>query len=99
MRRLDRRRAISFVDVTSQPSDLPAARWNLLSRLHVSENGHLVSGASAFAALWRAIPLLRPLGLLARNPIVLALLERAYGAFLQVRPRLQRLMIRASREP
>ena len=43
-------------------------------------------------AMWRAIPLLRPLGLLARWRPALRLLERAYVAFLRVRPRLQRLV-------
>jgi hypothetical protein len=40
--------------------------------------------------MWRAIPALRPLGLLARNKTMLALLERLYIAFLRHRPRLQR---------
>jgi predicted DCC family thiol-disulfide oxidoreductase YuxK len=99
MSRLDQRRAISFVDLAATPSVLPAPRANLLSQLHVRENGELMSGASAFAALWRAVPLLRPLGLLARIPVVLALLERAYGAFLRVRPKLQRMAMRARHEP
>jgi predicted DCC family thiol-disulfide oxidoreductase YuxK len=100
MHRLDRRHAVSFVDITSTASDLPAPKANLLSRLHVRDDGYLLSGASAFAALWRAIPLLRPLGLLARNPTVLALLERAYGAFLRARPKLQSLVaMRTRREP
>jgi hypothetical protein len=42
--------------------------------------------------MWRAIPLLRPLGLAARSPWVLAPLERLYVAFLRVRPLLQRLL-------
>jgi hypothetical protein len=48
------------------------------------------SGAAAFAAMWRAIPLLRPLGLAARWRPVLWVLEAAYLRFLRVRPRLQR---------
>lgn len=51
----------------------------------------MLSGAAAFAAMWRAIPLLRPLGLAARLPGVLALLEWLYGRFLGIRPRLQAL--------
>ena len=50
-----------------------------------------VSGAAAFAAMWRAIPVLRPVGLMARSPPVLWVLERAYRAFLLIRPRLQAL--------
>ena len=92
MRRLDRRGAIRFVDV-SEGADMqcPIDRADLLARFHASEDGRLLSGAAAFAAMWRAIPLLRPLGLLARNPLMLALLERAYGMFLRIRPRLQQL--------
>ncbi len=45
-----------------------------------------VAGATPFAAMWRVIPLLRPLGLAARSPTVLRLLERLYLIFLRFRP-------------
>jgi predicted DCC family thiol-disulfide oxidoreductase YuxK len=70
--------------------DCPLSKEELLVRFHAREGGQLLSGAGAFAAMWRAIPVLRPLGLLARIPVVLSLLERAYVAFLRIRPRLQR---------
>lgn len=93
MRRLDRRQAIEFVDVAASDggAGCPVDRADLLARLHARENDVMLSGAAAFAAMWRAIPLLRPIGLTARNRLVLALLERGYLAFLRVRPRLQRL--------
>lgn len=91
MRRLDVRRAIRFVDAVDAVTTCPIDRRQLLARIHASEDGVLLSGAAAFAAMWRAIPLLRPLGLMARSPTVLALLERLYLGFLRVRPRLQRL--------
>jgi predicted DCC family thiol-disulfide oxidoreductase YuxK len=92
MRRLDRRGAIRFVDATTTQADAcPIDRGALLGRFHASEDGVLLSGAAAFAAMWRAIPLLRPLGIAARVPVVLTLLEFGYRAFLRVRPRLQRL--------
>jgi predicted DCC family thiol-disulfide oxidoreductase YuxK len=96
MQRLDRARAIDFVDVSrpDAPADCPIDRAELLARFHARENGQLLSGAAAFAAMWRALPLLRPLGLLARNPLVLRLLERAYVRFLRVRPALQRRLAR-----
>jgi predicted DCC family thiol-disulfide oxidoreductase YuxK len=91
MRRLDKRGAITFVDVASgdDPS-CPIDRAQLLARFHAEEDGVVHSGAAAFAAMWRAIPLLRPLGLAARNRTVLGVLEAAYLRFLKVRPRLQR---------
>ena len=93
MRRLDRAGAITFIDVTDEAGgDCPIDRGALLARFHAREDGRLVSGAEAFAAMWRAIPLLRPLGLAARNRWVLAGLERLYVAFLRVRPRLQRMV-------
>lgn len=90
MRRLDRAGAIEFVDAADAGATCPLDRAELLARLHAREDGRMLSGAAAFAAMWRAIPLLRPLGLLARNRIVLAALERGYVRFLRVRPRLQR---------
>jgi len=92
MRRLDRRSAIDFVNLVDQENACPIDRDLLLARLHAMEDGSLLSGAAAFAAMWRAIPLLRPLGLLARIPWVLNGLERLYLAFLRVRPRLQKMM-------
>lgn len=91
MRRLDRRGAITFVDVAegSDPS-CPIDREQLLARFHAEEGGVVHDGAAAFAAMWRAIPLLRPLGLAARWSPVLRVLEAAYLRFLKLRPRLQR---------
>jgi predicted DCC family thiol-disulfide oxidoreductase YuxK len=89
MRRLDRRGAITFVDATDPDASCPIDRRDLLARFHAREDGAMLSGAAAFAAMWRAIPVLRPLGLLARNGTALRLLERAYLGFLVVRPRLQ----------
>jgi predicted DCC family thiol-disulfide oxidoreductase YuxK len=96
MRRLDGRGAIRFIDLSEPgaPDQCPIDRDLLLARFHAEENGHLLSGAAAFAAMWRAIPMLRPLGLLARNPRVLALLERAYLRFLKVRPLIQARLAR-----
>jgi predicted DCC family thiol-disulfide oxidoreductase YuxK len=92
MRRLDRAGRIAFVDVTTPDTVCPIDRSTLLARFHASEDGRLLSGAAAFAAMWRAIPVLRPLGLAARSPTVLHLLERLYTVFLRLRPRLQRLL-------
>ena len=94
MRRLDRRGAINFVDLESENVDCPVGKPEMIARLHALENGRLLTGASAFAAAWRAIPLLRPLGQLARVPPMLALLELGYVAYLGLRPALQRLLVR-----
>ncbi|MDO6414124.1 DUF393 domain-containing protein [Sphingomonas sp. BIUV-7] len=90
MRRLDRRGAITFVDASDGASACPRDRKALLDRLHAEDDGRMLSGAAAFAAMWRAIPLLRPLGLAARAPFVLDELEWLYGRFLAARPMLQR---------
>jgi predicted DCC family thiol-disulfide oxidoreductase YuxK len=92
MRRLDSRGAIDFVNAADADAVCPVDRSLLLERLHALENGTMLNGAAAFAAMWRAIPVLRPLGLLARNPVVLSFLECVYRLFLKVRPHLQRLM-------
>jgi predicted DCC family thiol-disulfide oxidoreductase YuxK len=98
VRRLDHARRIAFVDVSGDgPAACPIDRADLLARFHAREGDRLLSGAAAFAAMWRAIPLLRPLGLVARNPVVLSALEFGYRRFLRVRPRLQRLALRLER--
>lgn len=89
IRRLDRAGAITFVDVSDPDTTCPVDREAALARLRVRENGEVMSGAAAFAAMWRAVPLLRPLGIVARSGVVLTVLERAYRLFLQARPALQ----------
>jgi predicted DCC family thiol-disulfide oxidoreductase YuxK len=86
MRRLDRGEAITFIDIGAGNPSCPVDRSALLERFHAREGGTMLSGAAAFAAMWRAIPLLRPLGLAARNDRVLRLLERLYVGFLKIRP-------------
>ncbi|MBM3609468.1 MAG: DUF393 domain-containing protein [Alphaproteobacteria bacterium] len=92
MRRLDRRGRITFVDAADPATACPLDRADLLARFHVQENGRMLSGAAAFAAMWRAIPLLWPLGMLAKLPVAESVLNWAYGHFLRLRPRLQRLL-------
>lgn len=90
MRRLDRRQAINFVSIQGA-TGCPISTDELMARFHAQERGEpIVSGAAAFAAMWRAIPVLRPLGHLARFRPVLWTLERMYRGFLAVRPSLQR---------
>lgn len=91
MRRLDRRRTIRFIDASQPHSVCPLDRGMILSRFHAQEDGHLLSGAAAFAAMWRAIPLLRPLGIVAGWRWITPLFEIGYRGFLRLRPRLQRL--------
>lgn len=91
MQRLDRRKRIVFVDVAAADAPCPLDRQLMLAQFHATTAaGETLSGAAAFAAMWRELPLLRPLGLVARNRLVLALLERAYLQFLKIRPTLQR---------
>lgn len=89
MRRLDRRGAIRFVDACAPDTVCPIDRAEILARFHAAEGGRLLSGAAAFAAMWRAVPLLRPLGIVAGWPGFDRLFELAYRGFLRLRPRLQ----------
>jgi predicted DCC family thiol-disulfide oxidoreductase YuxK len=90
MRRLDRQGAIDFIDIGAAGAACPIDPALLLQRFHAREtDGPLLDGAAAFAAMWRAIPALRPLGHVAKWPPILWLLERAYRGFLRIRPRLQ----------
>lgn len=91
MRWLDRAGRIAFIDLVGADA-CPLDRQMMLARLHARENGVMLSGAAAFAAMWRAIPLLRPLGLAARLPGISRLLEYFYSAFLRIRPRLQEML-------
>ena len=77
MRRMDKRGRLRFEDASSANS-CPLESEVLLARLHARQaDGSIVSGAAAFAAMWREIPLLRPLGIAAQQPLLLRCLE--YG--------------------
>ncbi len=90
MRRLDQRQSIDFVSIQGA-TGCPISNDELMQRFHAQERGEpIVSGAAAFAAMWRAIPVLRPVGLLARFRPILWMLERMYRGFLIIRPWLQR---------
>lgn len=80
---------ITFVDL-SLGEPCPIDRRTLLARFHAQEAGKdLVSGAAAFGAMWRQVPALRPLGLLALWKPALWSLEGAYLVFLKIRPTVQ----------
>ena len=94
MDRLDKHDRIEFIDIERDDASCPLERDVLLARLHAREgDGELVDGAAAFAAMWRQIPVMRPLGLASKNRAVLWLLERAYRGFLVVRPAVQRVFV------
>jgi predicted DCC family thiol-disulfide oxidoreductase YuxK len=71
-------------DTAAPAPDL--TREAALARLHArTTDGRLVSGASAFIALWRTIPALRPLARVLDNRPTIAVLDVAYAGFLRVR--------------
>ena len=99
IRWLDWRSQITFENL-SLGGSCPLDREALLARFHAQEaGGPLLSGAEAFAAMWRSTPLLRPLGLAARWPPILGCLERLYRLFLVIRPALQGLVRRMAPLP
>lgn len=95
---------LAFVDVGSgapEPAlgaDLDRAR--VMRRFHVrTADGQLISGAAAFARLWRTLPGWRWLGRLVYLRVlgvrpILPVAELAYRLSLPLRPRLARLMAR-----
>ena len=93
-RRVDRT-AVLFEDVSlwtaGQGHDGLTAE-SAMARFHVRDtDGRLLSGARAFAALWRVTPGLRVAGRIGSFGPIAAVLEVAYRTFLRFRPALQRL--------
>jgi len=100
LRRLDHHGLLRLVDVSTAAAGCPLDRAALLARFHAQvDDGPLLDGAAAFAAVWGALPRLRLLGRVARWPLVAWLLARAYEAFLRQRPRLQALAARWLEHP
>lgn len=97
MRRLDRHRRLSFLDVARHDVE-DMDRGALLRRFHVrGTDGRTISGAAAFAAVWRELPALGWLGRWAAIRPVAWVLELAYGIFLTLRPGLQAVVRRLER--
>lgn len=93
--------ALCFVDISREENAPTTAvdRAALLARFHVQRaDGSYLDGAAAFVEMWRRLPGWRWLGRLARLPGLLWLLERAYRAFLRVRPLLQAAARRLARQ-
>lgn len=90
--------ALRFADV-SDPAAAPGdglTREAALARFHVRDtDGALLSGAGAFAALWKTLPGWRWLGRILGARPVLPLAEAAYRAFLPMRPRLAAALVAA----
>ena len=98
IRRFDRGNAIEFVDLRL-PGDCPAEQAARLARFHAQpKGGPVVSGAAAFVSMWRVLPGFQILARLASPPPMLWALERGYLLFLRVRPALQAIVRRLSRE-
>ncbi|WP_439633289.1 thiol-disulfide oxidoreductase DCC family protein [Glycocaulis sp.] len=90
----------AFHDIAASPDTLPPSlsHETAMARFHVrTPSGELVSGARAFAELWKATPGWRWLGRIAAVPPLVWVLELAYRLFLPVRPFLQRLWRRFAR--
>jgi predicted DCC family thiol-disulfide oxidoreductase YuxK len=82
-----------FTNIASGASEAPPeiGREAAMKRFHVRRSdGRLVSGAAAFAELWKATPGWRWLGHIAATPPIVWIAEGLYRVFLLVRPSLQR---------
>ncbi|WP_375283347.1 thiol-disulfide oxidoreductase DCC family protein [Marinicauda pacifica] len=82
-----------FCDISQRvPEDMALSRDTLMKRFHVRRgDGRLVSGAAAFAELWKDTPGWRWLGHVAAVPPFVWIGEGLYRVFLLVRPALQSL--------
>lgn len=87
---------ITWEDISQTPGDMvrkDLCKSDALSRLHVrTAEGNLLSGALAFAEIWKNLPHFKLFGKLAGLPGINSLAELLYKVFLRVRPALQRIM-------
>jgi predicted DCC family thiol-disulfide oxidoreductase YuxK len=91
---------IDWINVqTADPATFPCGvdPRTLRTRFHVRlVDGAVVSGASAFIAIWRRTPSLRWLGWITDNRPTRWLLERLYRLFLPSRPSIAKWLTRCS---
>ncbi|MCR9130560.1 MAG: DUF393 domain-containing protein [Alphaproteobacteria bacterium] len=87
-----------FTDISQEDAAPPQeiSRAEAMGRFHVRRSdGRLVSGAAAFAELWKATPGWRWLGHIAALPPFVWIGEGLYRLFLLIRPTIQRAVRRA----
>lgn len=91
---------VQFTDVSGDGAPpVEINRETALKRFHMRRaDGQLVSGAAAFAQLWKATPGWRWLGHVAALPPFVWIGEGLYRAFLVVRPALQGLARRVVKD-
>lgn len=81
--------ALDFVDATTCPPEALGeglTRTAALARIHArGPDGAMLSGARAFAAIWRRLPGFRGLGAVVGHPLVAPVAEVGYRLFLRVR--------------
>jgi predicted DCC family thiol-disulfide oxidoreductase YuxK len=89
--RVDDQQRIEWVDIQRQPEQLPMhglTYEQAMQRMHVRDSdGRMVSGAAAFAALWRHLPRYRWLAGTISLPGINWLGEKAYDVFARQRYR------------
>ena len=84
-----------FTDISQDDASGPSeiSHDAAMKRFHVRRaDGRLVSGAAAFAELWKATPGWRWLGRIAALPPFVWIAEGLYRAFLVVRPAIQKVV-------
>lgn len=89
-----------FVDVSKPHAALPPTLdpETAMARFHVmARDGRIISGAEAFAEIWRSLPGWRWAATLASLPFVSPTLELAYRLFLRLRPAVVRLFVASRR--
>ncbi|RLW67846.1 MAG: hypothetical protein B6D71_15600 [gamma proteobacterium symbiont of Stewartia floridana] len=98
LKRLDSNQSIHFIKIEGY-STLPMEKEQLLERLHAQQpDGEILSGAQAFAAIWRKLPALKMLGYVAQWKPAATFLEWLYGKFLKHRPAMQQWLSRRGME-
>jgi len=84
-RRIDRRSAIDWVDITNDGGALAAVGIDYptaMRRIHARDtDGNLLTGVPAFVAIWRRLPGYRHLATLVQGLQLVPLLDWAYGRF------------------
>jgi predicted DCC family thiol-disulfide oxidoreductase YuxK len=93
-RRLDRKGAIQWHDVSQGVGDLACdavTQKEALDRIHAREaDGTILTGAQAFVAMWQRLPGFAGLAPIARRQPVLGLMEAGYGWFAPRRQKISR---------